>query len=373
MVKAVSASWLAQRVAQENVVLLDVRSSDAFNSQGYIAGAINVSCTGILLRRLKKGNISVESLLNDKEDKRKYETSKQSESVPVVVCDCSSASTDSLAQDSLAALVLKRASRECKFVAFLSGGYCEFRSNYGEHCVTSCSARRPSSLVLQLNGLGLDSPAVEPSSSSSSASSHSSSSSSPGSCSPSVKDSPYMVLPHLYLGSRKAASSLRVLSQSGIRCVLNVTPSEPNRFQHVEGFTYKQIAVEDSHDVNIVERMPEAFQFIEQARAAGEKILVHCHAGMSRSVSVVLAYLIKYYGYSLDGAYDYVKERKADIQPNFSFMGQLLEFEYAVRPPPVNSPADSGISSCVASPVDGCCFLSQLPSPVDSRQCILAA
>ena len=36
-----------------------------------------------------------------------------------------------------------------------------------------------------------------------------------------------------------------------------------------------------------------AYSFIEQAKAKGTAVLVHCHEGKSRSVTLVLAYLMK--------------------------------------------------------------------------------
>lgn len=110
---------------------------------------------------------------------------------------------------------------------------------------------------------------------------------------------------------------------------------------------------------------------------SNEKVLVHCHAGMSRSVTVVLAYLMKYYAHTFHTAYDFVKQKKSNISPNFSFLEQLLEFESSLRP----SPPDSGISSGIASPVDGPCAIdvfSKHPSkcnltPEFTRRCILAA
>ena len=54
---------------------------------------------------------------------------------------------------------------------------------------------------------------------------------------------------------------------------------------------------------------------------------MHCVGGISRSVAVTLAYLMRAEGMSLDNAYTFMKARKANISPNISFMGQLLEFE----------------------------------------------
>lgn len=62
-------------------------------------------------------------------------------------------------------------------------------------------------------------------------------------------------------------------------------------------------------------------------RKAGAKCLVHCKMGVSRSASTVIAYAMKEYGWDLDTAFDYVKERRAVTKPNPSFMKQLEEYQ----------------------------------------------
>jgi len=56
-------------------------------------------------------------------------------------------------------------------------------------------------------------------------------------------------------------------------------------------------------------------------------VLVHCHAGVSRSATICLAYLITCHSVSLTDAFRYVKHRRNVISPNFSFMGQLQKLE----------------------------------------------
>ena len=344
MVKLIDARWLAQRVGDypEEVLLLDTREAVEFN-RGCINSSVHIRCEGMFLRRLKKGTLKVETLLVD-EDKRKYASAKTSESVRVVVCDRSSHNADSLASDSVAALLLKKISRECKYVAFLEGGYDLFHRLYAELCdleqptSDDCLQRRPSSLVLQLDNLSLSN--ISNTNANNSVLSPMDVSSSEESDPDLIP--PFEILPHLYLGCRKVATCLPGLRESKVTRILNVTSTIPNYFQSHEGFIYKQIAVEDNLDVDMTQHLSGAFQFIEEARACGEKVLVHCHAGRSRSVTVILAYLMKYYSHTLDSALEFVKLRKPDINPNISFVGQLLTFEDCnLRP----SPADSGLGS----------------------------
>jgi hypothetical protein len=56
-------------------------------------------------------------------------------------------------------------------------------------------------------------------------------------------------------------------------------------------------------------------------------VFVHCHAGISRSATICIAYIMKIMQWNLSRAYEFVKERRPCISPNLHFMGQLLEFQ----------------------------------------------
>lgn len=71
--------------------------------------------------------------------------------------------------------------------------------------------------------------------------------------------------------------------------------------------------------------------YLDEALSQNCGVLVHCLAGVSRSVTVTVAYLMQKLHLSLNDAYDLVKRKKSNISPNFNFMGQLLDFERSLR------------------------------------------
>ncbi|KAG0012557.1 Dual specificity protein phosphatase 10 [Podila clonocystis] len=145
---------------------------------------------------------------------------------------------------------------------------------------------------------------------------------------------PVCVLHHLYLGAEHNASDSITLSRLGISHVLNVAVeiAQQNQEETLEknGIRYHHLSW-THHQKNLSSEFPEAFDLIEQARSTGGKILVHCQLGVSRSASLVIAYVMKAENKSLTEAYDFVKDRSGVISPNMSLMYQLAEFEKSLR------------------------------------------
>lgn len=89
------------------------------------------------------------------------------------------------------------------------------------------------------------------------------------------------------------------------------------------------IGVEDSLEQNLLNMFDEITEVIK--RFSDKKVLVHCHAGVSRSASFILAYLIRYYNMSLITAYEYLKNKRVKIDPNKSFLSQLLLYQIKLK------------------------------------------
>ena len=59
---------------------------------------------------------------------------------------------------------------------------------------------------------------------------------------------------------------------------------------------------------------------------------MNCKLGISRSVSFIIAYLIKYFGFNVKGTLNYVKRRRRkQVNPNEGFLDQLFEYENYIK------------------------------------------
>jgi predicted protein tyrosine phosphatase len=95
----------------------------------------------------------------------------------------------------------------------------------------------------------------------------------------------------------------------------------------VELAGYLAIAATDSPAYSMAEHFDEACRFIDQARAQHGTVLVHCQAGVSRSASIVLCYLMRNNEWTLRQALEHVWRTRPFVLPNAGFFDQLLEVE----------------------------------------------
>ncbi|XP_030370967.1 dual specificity protein phosphatase 18 [Scaptodrosophila lebanonensis] len=136
--------------------------------------------------------------------------------------------------------------------------------------------------------------------------------------------------PTLYLCG--AAAVPEQLGQLGVRLVVNVAPELPDTpLPRDDPPLYLRINVQDRSEVDFLKYFNEVADLIEEVRRTGGSSLVHCVAGVSRSASLCLAYLMKHGGMSLRDAYTHVKSIRPQVRPNSGFFQQLREFEVQLR------------------------------------------
>ena len=71
--------------------------------------------------------------------------------------------------------------------------------------------------------------------------------------------------------------------------------------------------------------LPDALAFIAQGALKGEKTLVHCNAGISRSGSVVVEFIRRAVPVKLVDAYAAAISARPIVRPNSNFLKQLSE------------------------------------------------
>lgn len=71
--------------------------------------------------------------------------------------------------------------------------------------------------------------------------------------------------------------------------------------------------------------------FQDEARSRQKGVLVHCLAGISRSVTITVAYLMYKCSLNFNDAFNLVRKRKSNIAPNFHFLEQLQNFEKELK------------------------------------------
>lgn len=101
---------------------------------------------------------------------------------------------------------------------------------------------------------------------------------------------------------------------------LSLRPPDFDGYLHIPMYDNVEAA-------NVQEDITTACAFLDQARREGAPVYVHCRAGKSRSVSVVIGWLIHEYKWPLKKAYKFVSERRKDVSPNIGFISCLMAFE----------------------------------------------
>jgi protein-tyrosine phosphatase len=130
-----------------------------------------------------------------------------------------------------------------------------------------------------------------------------------------VADSLSRINELLYLGSITAMQRQQRTREAGIQAVLRLDSDSRHKGQWGEGFTLFDLPLFDGQDMESAD-LRAATRFIHSQVSAGQPTLVHCQMGVSRSVTMVLAYLIEYEQQSLAQAYVQVVKRRAIAHPH---------------------------------------------------------
>lgn len=133
---------------------------------------------------------------------------------------------------------------------------------------------------------------------------------------------------NIFLGSEEDALDKDFISSTNIQTILSIQSWEIQ--DKIEGVEYKFIQAKDNAEMDLRSKFEEICDFLNSKKLEQKKVLVHCQAGISRSATACLAYLMKEKNMSLDCSFSELKKRREIVCPNFSFLGQLKRWEQEV-------------------------------------------
>ncbi|ORY89488.1 hypothetical protein BCR35DRAFT_275994 [Leucosporidium creatinivorum] len=134
----------------------------------------------------------------------------------------------------------------------------------------------------------------------------------------------HQVMSNLWIGDYASSQDATELTKLGIThvvCAMKQGYADP------AGFKMHRILIDDTDRTNIIEHFPSACDFIAQARLHSKGVLVHCQAGVSRSSTLVAAYLMREMGLTTEQALQKIRKTRKRAEPTEFFMLQLELWE----------------------------------------------
>ena len=150
---------------------------------------------------------------------------------------------------------------------------------------------------------------------------------------------PDHVIDNVYISNYQCAKRLAFLQKYNITNII-VCGSDLRMFFE-DNITYLKFDLDDTEDESIAQYFESAIQFINNCNPTNN-ILIHCYAGISRSATIVLAYLMKSHHMSLTNALTYLISKRDCIAPNPGFMRQLQKYECELLRAASATSADEG-------------------------------
>ncbi|XP_075427857.1 dual specificity protein phosphatase 15 isoform X2 [Ascaphus truei] len=132
-----------------------------------------------------------------------------------------------------------------------------------------------------------------------------------------------MILPGLYLGSVIDSRDWEQLKRNRITHAVSVHQSPEPKLQEL---TYLCVSLPDSPEADILQHFKQCISFIHCSRLSGGNCLVHCSAGVSRSATIVTAYIMTVTRLNWAQALAVVSAARPSANPNTGFRKQLQNF-----------------------------------------------
>lgn len=144
------------------------------------------------------------------------------------------------------------------------------------------------------------------------------------------------IIKNLYLGDLASLRDKDYLTEQNFDLILDVNYyygllQNPVKFHKEQGLfpklELKHYPIEDTQTEDPFKHFDSIYTDIETSMTNNKKIYIHCQMGISRSPTIVIAYLMKKNQWNRNKALEFVKDKRPWIAPNNSFMKYLAAFE----------------------------------------------
>ena len=129
----------------------------------------------------------------------------------------------------------------------------------------------------------------------------------------------------IYFGSyHNVSKNISFFKKIGISHIINLTENQPNLFENE--FIYHTFRIPDSPIFNFSYIFNNIINIILNITRNNGIVYIHCAMGISRSATILIAFIGKLLKLDFLSAYKYVYERRPCIKPNIGFCIELIEY-----------------------------------------------
>ncbi len=147
------------------------------------------------------------------------------------------------------------------------------------------------------------------------------------------------IIPKLFISNWETSNNINIINNYNIKAVITLTsfskPENITNFYRNNNIDFLFIRIDDSPHENIYQYFDLTFSFIDKYISMNENVLVHCMAGISRSSTIILNYMLrKMYIYNtlrnlcpckmVKTSLQIARHNRHFINPNEGFKMQLI-------------------------------------------------
>ncbi|KAJ3732089.1 protein-tyrosine phosphatase-like protein [Lentinula guzmanii] len=142
-----------------------------------------------------------------------------------------------------------------------------------------------------------------------------------------------LIIPRLYLSDFSTAMDEEIMLKLGVTHVVSVLDWSPEFLASIPAPHRLHISLRDLPTADILAHLDSTTRFVKAALEENESnvVLVHCFQGVSRSATVVCAYLISTAGMTAMESITFVQSKRRIVSPNNGFRKQLHSYATSIR------------------------------------------